>query len=499
MKQIKIIGGNELSLSNNQVLQVNFNEPIIVNPGATLALDKFSMVCNTTISNPSFIIPTGETISITKDVEYEPDTVSTVSIPAGTYSSVNVFLAQLNTQFNSILNSNYVAAPGYEHDAGMMFLNTTDGADKVVLAFASVAPDITDGSIVLSQFISLDSDSYYRPFNPTEPDATNLWSLYFNKPIIRGGLQSFFKLNLPANFDVANNFEFGLYSSTNVSVLLFGLKYQDGDWFWVANGVDIPANVDFIEETICVFYVDPSDPSHLRFQGLDAANDDVLFESPLGTFEGFNFNDIYFMGADGGITNIAETHSAVGLGFFSNYFDPLVTNGNNGWFTDLTLLDTNKYLTYTNPIPRKVTIDFTTSPITRASLGFINKVYSMPLSGLALAGSITSDGSIGGSHYFNLALEILNVNLESYIATTDRRQGTRKNILAYFTPIVVPSAPNTYVYEAKTLHYIGISQREPRTFESLQFRILDPTTPLYSLPADSFTFNIYINEPENGL
>ena len=151
MKQIKIIGGNELSLSNNQVLQVNFNEPIIVNPGATLALDKFSMVCNTTISNPSFIIPTGETISITKDVEYEPDTVSTVSIPAGTYSSVNVFLAQLNTQFNSILNSNYVAAPGYEHDAGMMFLNTTDGADKVVLAFASVAPDITDGSIVLSQ------------------------------------------------------------------------------------------------------------------------------------------------------------------------------------------------------------------------------------------------------------------------------------------------------------------------------------------------------------
>jgi len=491
MKQIKIVSDNYNSL--NGLIQVNFNEPLIVVPNSTIAMDKFSMEVSNGVTD-SFNLGF-QTVYINTNVNTpNANTPSGALIPAGTYATIPILLNQLNQSFNSILNSDMTFTANPTPDNGLFFLNwldTTVGKTLgfVTLGYGSAVLDYTEANLSLTNMTLTDGGS---PNSLLKIDGAGSFSAISIPPIVKGALDCRFQIHYSNNTSGCT-FNYGLHDTTGV--LLYGISKTDTSFFIYNDGKETPSEVgDFIVSHANYqhqFYVSGG---NLYYQILNE-NDIVVFLTPPNAFEGFNFNTTYDF-ALGGSWNgtVGEEIEFVGLGII---YQPNINQNTFGIHWDYSSFTSPKYLklfslTGTPPL-RTVEYNFSEASVLQFGLGFQSTRFDIGVGG-AITNSVVADTSPSFEDFYDLALQIPSLQLESYVASTGG-QGGRINNICYFFPILSGDTNKIfYTYENRELAFVQLSNKQTVNMNSIQFRVVYASTNL-PLVADKVSFNLYIDEP----
>jgi len=482
MKQLKIIS-TDYDPQTGGLINVNFNEPILVEPNATMAMDKFSMDVQGVSTNIE--IP-AQTVDI--NTNYGVNTSRPAIVSAGKYATVTDLLAEMNTAFNGILNTDDTNnSENTPTDNGLFFLNFIDEKTKhVAMGFGSLAIDYTSENWTLVNLIedTVDGNKELSAENVGE------YALLTGVPTVRGGVD--IGLTLQCDVNSANHtFRYGLFDASDNELLLYGIEKVGTNFYYVNNSrsVLIPST-HFINHTeyIHQFFVENG---QLRYQIYDA-NDNVIYVLPSGAFDGFSFNTTYYFEIIGNNTELTNAPIFINLGIC---YQSGIDVNTFGVFWDYASFTSNKYLKrfpLVGATPeRTILYDFTISPILQNGLGFSAVTYDV---GPATTLSIVAENSVKFDTFYQLALQIPSIQLESYIANSAARTGSRENNICYFTPQKSSQTnKSVYVWENYELVFVSLSNKQAINLNSIQFRVIDVAT-RQPVQAESVSFNLYIQE-----
>lgn len=498
MKQLKVIVDSYNTKSG--LIQASFGEPIIVKSGAKIALENFSLDVLNIVANK--IVVRNSTILInTNDVSGNYNNGSrSVFIPEQVFSSTQDLMDALTNAFNSILNSDYIYNVqrniNYVNDLGLCFINYLSGDFKNIanLTYTGVDPDDVTPATSNVTAVPIDGIPGF------EGKFETSWYLAYPKPILLGGLTVGFRTQFFVNG--LNAYEWGLTNTLSTStpnLLQYGFRIKtNNELYLVSNGIESLLDINLMP------FLDPAyehqfyvENGKLRYQIYDSDDNTVLFKTDTGVFSNFNFINQIFFGMRGVSTAITDTDQ-IGIFAIGMTYQPAVQQNNVGWFFDPKLLDTNIYLgksvilkEYGATI-RTVNFDFTLASNLRANLGLEANVKTLAS---GITGSYTGESPVNFGNYFDLALEITNLPLQSWVANTSRNSlSKRTNILAYFTPQRVASNARIYLYESRLLNFLSLNNKESINIESLQFRCYNILQPSVILDCSSMTFNLFVTD-----
>ena len=498
MKQLKVIVDSYNTKSG--LIQASFGEPIIVKSGAKIALENFSL---------DVLSGTASDIQIensTVDIYTNKITGANSSGPRSAILNSQVFktsqdlMNALTNAFNSILISDYlyninkINSPGFVRDIGLCFINYLSGPNKEFsnLSYSGVNADTTTAPI-LKNATSLGNNGYFGNFG-TE------WYIAFNKPIILGALSITFKLDIFLN--AKNNFEWGItntLSLTTPNLLQYGFRIKsDNQLYLVSNGVESLLDINLTPFVLLAynhqFYVENG---KLRYQIYDPDDNTLKFKTDAGVFSNFDFLQQNYFGMRGVSTDTTDDES-IALFNLGITYQPAVQQNDIGWYLKPELLDTNVYLGGTigsgadGAVVRTVKFDFTGASSLRAGLGLESNNKTI---NAGVSGNYAGIYSISFSSYFDLALEITNLPLQSWIANTNRIQPSRRvNILAYFTPQKISTGGTMYLYESRLLNFLSLNNLNDINIESLQFRVYNVLSPGSIIDCSRMTFNLFVTD-----
>lgn len=481
MKQLKIISTDYTETQG--LINVNFNEPILVEPNATIAMDKFSMDVQGVSTNIS--IP-DQTVFI--NTNYGVNTSRPAVVSAGKYATITDLLAEMNTAFNGILNTNDLNTEDTPTDNGLFFLNFIDEKTQhVAMAFGSLAVDYTSENWTLDNLIDDVVDTNIE----LSAETIGNYSLTTNNtPVVRGGVDIGFTLQCDVN-SANHTFRYGLFDGSDNELLLFGIEKVGTNFYYVNNtrSVLIPST-NFIDHTDYVhqFFVENG---QLRYQIYDE-NANEIYILPVEAFDGFSFNSTYYFGIYGNNTELTNAPIFISLGIC---YQANIDVNTFGVFWDYASFTSNKYLKrfpLVGATPeRTILYDFTPSPILQNGLGFSAVTYDV---GPATTLSIVAEKSVKFDTYYQLALQIPSIQLESYVANSATRFGSRENNICYFTPQKSSQTNKSiFVWENYELVFVSLSNKQPINLNSMQFRVIDVAT-RQPVEAESVSFNLYIQE-----
>ena len=482
MKQLKIISTDYTQMGG--LINVNFNEPILVEPNATIAMDKFSMDVQGVSTNIE--IP-DQTVFI--NTNYDVNTSRPAIVSAGKYATVTDLLAEMNTAFNGILNTNDLnSGEDTPTDSGLFFLNYIDEKSQhVAMGFGSLAIDNTNQYWTLVNLI----ENTVEGNKELSAEITGEYDLLTSVPIVRGGVDIGFALECAVN-DTAHTFRYGLFDPSNNELLLFGIQKVGTQFYYVNNSksVLIPSThfIDHLDYNHQFFV----DNGQLRYQIYNGATKESVYILPTGAFDGFSFNSTYYFNIYGNNSELTDAPKFVNLGIC---YQSVIDVNTFGVFWDYASFTSKKYL---NRFPllgatpeRTILYDFTPSPILQNGLGFSAVTYDV---GPATTLSIVAEKSVKFDTFYQLALQIPSVQLESYIAYSAERKGSRQNNICYFTPQKsYQTNKSVYVWENYELVFVSLSNKQPINLNSMQFRIIDVADGS-PVQASALSFNLYIQE-----
>ena len=122
-------------------------------------------------------------------------------------------------------------------------------------------------------------------------------------------------------------------------------------------------------------------------------------------------------------------------------------------------------------------------------LGFSQLAFSYA----GISNTITGTELVGFVNYFDMALDILNIPLQSYISS--EAQTGRSNTLVYFTPVRLDNNNNNvYIFENKNLTFLDIQNIDKFVIESLQFRLYNVSQPNAIFNIQGLSFNLFIED-----
>jgi hypothetical protein len=432
MKQLKIV--QEEINTTSPFFTANFTESITIEPNSSVWFDKISF--NIVSSGPNGAIQLGgQTIAIA------PNLISSslsqgyrsVYLAPATYESVDELYSALNKLFNSCLNTSPALVIGNKMpDVGLAFLVLPSTLDPTRTEIAFVQSECVNQTNPIAVNINLGTYWWTPSITPND------WSLIFPTPILAGGLRCTSAVYFPDLVDYgANECFIGLYSQTGLGPVYnyertFGFILNDETWSYYNNGAlsEIPNQVAFRSANdpptrYMSWFVDANDGANLKVGlfDVDLGVTTLVFQSPTLTFQGYNVNNNYFFGADGN-QNGALLPVQV-LDPFITYM-PHITEVNAGWRFD-TGNDLNinykglQQLTFgiQAPFPeiavigpRNVRINFTQSQSLMQGLGFTSIINNL----VGLEASITGSNPIGFVNFFDLALDLYNFTLDSYMS-----------------------------------------------------------------------------------
>lgn len=490
MKQIKIVSDNYNSL--NGLIQVNFNEPLIVVPNSTIAMDKFSMeVSNGVTDNFNLGF---QNVYINTNSLTNLNGPRGALIPAKEYATIPILLNQLNQSFNSILNSDLTYTGNPTPDNGLFFLNwldTTVGKTLgfVTLGYGSAVLDYTQANLQLTNMTLTDGGDENSLL---KIDGVGEFSAVTIPCIIKGALDCRFQIHYSNNTSGCT-FNYGLHDTTGN--LLYGISKTGTSFFISNNGKDTPSDVgDFIVSHANYqhqFYVSGG---NLYYQILDETAT-LVYETSANAFDGFNFNTSYDFAINGTWDGTMGTDiELVGLGII---YQPNINQNTFGYHWDYSSFTSPNYLklfslTGTPPL-RAVEYNFSEASVLQFGLGFQTTSFEIGGDG-AITASGVADTAPSFEDFYDLALQIPSLQLESYVASTGG-QGGRVNNICYFFPILSGDTNKIfYTYENRELAFVQLSNRQTVNMNSIQFRVVYASTNL-PLVADKVSFNLYINEP----
>ena len=148
-------------------------------------------------------------------------------------------------------------------------------------------------------------------------------------------------------------------------------------------------------------------------------------------------------------------------------------------------------------IPRTMALNFDTAPSLRSGL-------DLPGGLLICTPQQSSFGSYAGltainmaliNSLFDIALEVIDLPLQTFQADSSGYPGSRKNVLAYFRPELSQVGSNTYRFDVNIFDWLDIATTYPLNLSSLSFRVFNPSTNT-DLVMTSCSFNLLINTKE---
>ena len=523
MKQIKVIA-DEYNQSSGGLLNANFNETVEIKPYSKIVLDKFMMVLdeNSTgyIAIPDQVLSYSPQATADRKAQASRDVI----IPAGRYKYNNTatsgtlfndLLSTISELLNGSLNSSptiSTASGSPSADLGLGFKLSSDDKGLTLIecyqcnlnksgrvTAPSIAPQVVNMGAVANQGFS--------------PTTLGEFSLFVPTPVINGALQV--KIQLRVGDDDFGTYLFGIADTpavmTDAPDVSYGIK------------VDGSTNLIYFHtptgDVLCPFTkaqlltANPNSTLGAQFYFYTANNrlqviiynsngTTVFFDSGASTnavyndvYQGFRYADVCHLA----IVGLAETTAGL-LPIFRNIAlteQPNLAFDNVGFYQYVA--PSRNYFTTNGlgAIPaRAISIDFTGCPILQNGLGFNSNV----LDGDTSAGTgyllFTSDSALNFAQFLDLAIETLNIPLQTYVSKTDGKDCGKRNVLCYFTPTLVSQTDNVYVFENRNLPFLSINNQQSMNLSSMQFRIYNPQSNLLTLSADYLSFNLYIADKD---
>jgi len=505
MKQLKVIK-NSIDTQKSSIIQASFNDTIVVQPNSRIWLDKLQMTILS--GNTTGIFLPEQFIQLSTNATNDESNVPfrTITIPSGNYTTIQALIVELNNRINGILNSNPVQFSNSQvTDIGLFVLVSEDITDKsITIQYSGVnvepqtLTNITDCSVT-----TVSSVDYYDPDSNTSP-----YSVVFPRPLINGALQVLFKMIIPATIGT-NILEFGIYpDTTTTSSPYFTVKLDAGIWYYGNFGTYEPfddqtifsnANSTGVDNYYC-FYIDPNDAGKLRFGLFNVDTHTAIGLTSTGAYAGFIFNDEYYYQIRGN-QNSAVTPVLVGVPDMTCWDASTFATDAYGNFVVHTGFLPKNYIgspelslgAYPDipqlAVPRTMAFDFTAAQFLANGLGFSQLAFSYA----GISNTITGTELVGFVNYFDMALDILNIPLQSYISS--EAQTGRSNTLVYFTPVRLDSNNNNvYVFENKNLTFLDIQNIDKFVIESLQFRLYNVSQPNAIFNIQGLSFNLFIED-----
>ena len=523
MKQLKIIA--DQYDSQYSVSRASFNESITIAPHSRIWLDKISMNVISGGGNGNIVIG-DQTISFSPNKITGPNSIPSrsVVIPGGTYT-----LATLLGVIQDKLNSNLYTS---------IAINTQSKIPDLGLGFlvtSAIKPQTTDPYVTISFF----GATCIRQQNVVETNfslTNNLWTvrdslanfsaLVYPTQLLAGGLLIETALLTPSIGLGTDTIVFGLYDklpSGPALQLNYGLNRDaDGQWYIVNNGVrTLMTNPALLNQNfgqlwtfrkLC-FYIDPVDVASngLRFAIVDTSNPNVrtiLYTTPLGAFAGYTTTQPWYFIIEHDPDHAGgPTDSGQWLDPFVTY-QPNILNDNVGSYIDFTTIGTRTYIsTLQAPLGIFPVLPYNAPPVRNVAISFQNAIplgqglgFSVPVLPTITGqnGTITAPNKVNFIPFVDLALDILNLPLATYISSADTTG--RTNTLAYFTPQPIKTTSDSlYYFENKNITFIDIANETPLTIEALTYRLYNPVDLNSYYLFNNLSITMFISEPTEGM
>jgi hypothetical protein len=462
---------------------VNFAAPVIIEPGNKIAMDKFSAVIKDITVD--FDLP--ESIYTLWYALNSPNNQSaSITLPSQHYNSLAELLNLMTVLSNSAFTGH---APGtlpllndgnYDvyRDLGLKVLASAATGNKFLFEYTTCPY----GAVAVTQDnMQADTSGNWYPFSQGD------WSIIQTDETViltrGGGCMVEFKIDFPT----------AIQSQADDATTAIGLIDKNGDTIGLAQepsgllylenaaGVrtEIPLN-SIPRESFCQIF---QDSGYFQLRCYTPDNNGLEIE---------HFNTITAHATALGTVDFFGSYNfrAVGDKFVATADFPAIGQV-------ITMSKDEPYGTTQGELQRTVALDFTAANVLRAGLGVPN--------GLLLCSPQNSDfGAYNGSETmnlssinssFDLALEILDLPLQTYQASSDRKPGTRQNIVCYFRPVLSNVGLNAYTYDSLAYQWLDIAATYPINLSSLSFRVFNPATGI-GLTAESMSFNLMINTLE---
>jgi hypothetical protein len=460
---------------------VNFAAPVIIEPGNKIAMDKFSAVIKDITVD--FDLP--ESIFTLWYSLNSPNNQSApITLPSKHYATLaellNLMTTNCNAAFSAHVANMIPVTPGGTfsyRDRGLKMLASATTGNKflfeyVTCPFNALAVGETD--------MSADTSGNWYPTGAGDWAITQTdEEIYLTRG---GGCMVEFTVNLPSQAEAIADGSITTIGLLNKNGLLLGL-FQDDD------GILYLSTIDSVNTEIPLASIPHGSTCQIYQSGgyfqlrcftivggvqTEHFNSINAYSTALGTVDFFGQ---YNFRAFGSKTSVSVNLPAIGQ--------------------EVTMTKDIAYGVTQNQLTRTVALDFTEASALRAGLGVPN--------GLLLCVPQNSDfGSYSGSEAmnlssinssFDLALEILDLPLQTYQASSDRKPGSRQNIVCYFRPVLSNVGLNAYTYDSLAYQWLDIATSYPLNLSSLSFRVFNPSTGV-GLTASSMTFNLMINTLE---
>jgi hypothetical protein len=527
MKQLKVIVNQYNTVNNSGFIDINFNQSIEIPPYSSLALDKISMEIlpsptgRITIAEDQEILITtqsqgnvsGTRSCILKAGQY---TYNTSSLTPNQNSGIPDLLLTLNSICNGILNGtpklpSANTDPAVDYGLGFKWTGAISGTSyKVTLnayqcnfgtANQAQAPVLNNADITQNNMTAIASAN-----NGFSAKTTNTsYYAYTKQTLINGCLQANIDLRANDITDPDATFSYGLAlppASGGVPVVLYGIKGVGGKMYIINNGVQgseinktpfLPSSP--VTQVVNVYMYTDETSNHLHLC-VQQGNDPIIISSitPDGAYTGFNYNTAYCLA----VTGYAKGTTFNTCNSFQNwsaFFQPFVVTDNIGNYFQIP--ENRNYLSAPNlnavtPI-RILQLDFTNSPLLINNLGFATNILQGTCS-VANMLSIPAANGVDFVNWYDLALDVLNLNLETYVGNSGSSSASgKRNTLCYFLIQRLTPEENIFFAEAKQLVFLDIANRETISVSTLQFRIYNVSTNI-PLNFTNGSFNIYITD-----
>jgi hypothetical protein len=466
---------------------VNFQAPIVISPGQKIAMDKFGAVIPDITANFAIL----ESIfTLWYCLNGENNASAPITVPAGKYNTLAQLLTLMSKLCNNVfsgftadtLPNNAVGNYDFYRDTGLK-MQCSSSVGKFFMEYVTCP---FDPLVLNPDNLETTENNYYIP------TSTGNWSLIQSSNLVKltqgGGCLLQFKIIVPSEADAiadGSNLFCGLVDNKGRRLGLIqngsnGLTYLINPAGDLSD--PIPNNL-FKTDTICQIY-QANGYFQLRLYTIAVnGSEDTQFDSE--TYGGGSFSQSL------GIIDYS-------LSYYFSAFGSKTTNT-----LDIPAIGAVVNMTIDEPfgatqgeLSRTVAIDFSQSGALRAGLGVPD--------GLLLFTPQNSDfGAYLGSEpmnlskinsSFDLALEILDIPLQTFQGNSSRNQaGSRNNVVCYFRPQQSTVGTNSYNYDSTSYQWLDIAISYPVNLSSLSFRVYNPYTG-QNLVASSLTFNLMISD-----
>ena len=465
---------------------VNFQAPIIISPGQKIAMDKFAAVIPDITANFALAL---SKFNLWYSLNSINNQTVELTLPAKNYKNLSELLTDMtvlsNNAFSGFTADTLPSQPSgdfsYYRDRGLKML-CSSSTGKFFMEYATCPfPEL----VLLPDNLTTDpSNNYY-------PTAAGEWLLQQSDDTLvlakGGGCMLEFDIDIPDEIDAiaeGSSFTIGLSDSTGGTI---GLVQDDDGSLYLRDSAGVKSQIaieDIPHGSTCQIY---QAGGYFQLRCFTSGSPDIThfdtksssggaFSTSLGSID---YTKNYEFRAFGEKTSVGINYPSISA---------IVNMTQDTPYNETSL-----------EFVRTVAIDFTDpngSGALRAGLGVPDGLLLFTPQnsdfGAYLATEPMNLSKINSS--FDLALEILDIPLQTFQGNSSRNQlGTRNNVVCYFRPSQSNVGTNTYIYDSLAYQWLDIAITYPVNLSSLSFRVYNPYTG-QNLVASNLTFNLMISD-----